>query len=187
MALGNDLWFEEMEGAQAMFFPPGISDHSSVIVYWGEEKRGLCADERRLALEFRKIKYNQFLFNKQRTNAQWIKEGDANTKFFHSLLKSRRSRNSINHITLQDGSVSTDSGIIKHEFSVYFKELLGQARECSPVDSVVVAQGHVVSGEQCRSLVRGATDKEIWSVLNNMGDDKAPGPDGFSASFFKRN
>ncbi|KAL9680174.1 hypothetical protein QQ045_018052 [Rhodiola kirilowii] len=34
-----------------------------------------CEIERSLALEFRKLKYNQFLFNKQRTNAQWIKEG----------------------------------------------------------------------------------------------------------------
>ncbi|KAL9690006.1 hypothetical protein QQ045_010399 [Rhodiola kirilowii] len=149
--------------------------------------RELCVDERRLALEFRKIKYNQLLFNKQRSNAQWIKEGDANTKFFHSLLKSRRIRNSINQVTLQDGSISTDSGSIKHEFSVYFRELLGQTRECCPVDPAVVTQGPVVIGEQCRALVRGATDKEIWAVLNSMGDDKAPGPDSFSASFFKRN
>ncbi|KAL9677072.1 hypothetical protein QQ045_005299 [Rhodiola kirilowii] len=45
----------------------------------------------------------------------------------------------------------------------------------------------MVSTEQCRVLVRGATDKEIWSVLNSIGDDKAPGPDGFSARFYKKN
>ncbi|KAL9667107.1 hypothetical protein QQ045_001455 [Rhodiola kirilowii] len=56
---------------------------------------GCCEEERRLALEFKKLKYNQFLFNRQRTNAQWIKEGDANNKFFLSLLKGRRSRNNI--------------------------------------------------------------------------------------------
>ncbi|KAL9683512.1 hypothetical protein QQ045_015334 [Rhodiola kirilowii] len=260
-----------MEGAQATFLPPEISDHSPVIVYWGEEKKinksfrycnfwenledyeeaiwstwsnvnkcrnlfmiqtklknmkimlkqrfvgrtrgmdkrvnlareallkaqsisesnandiGYCESKRRLALEFRKIKYNQFLFNKQRTNAQWIKEGDANTKFFHSLLKSRRTRNNITQITLGDGSVSTDSEIIKLEFTKYFKELLGQARTCSNVDSEAVAQGPVVNSEQCRSLVRGAADKEIWTALNCIGADKAPGPDGFSSSFFKRN
>ncbi|KAL9678541.1 hypothetical protein QQ045_016385 [Rhodiola kirilowii] len=101
---------------------------------------GFCEAERRLALEFRKLKYNQFVFNKQRTNAQWIKEGDANTKFFHSLLKSRRARNNVAQITLSDGS-----------------------------------------------LVRGATDKEIWSALNCIGNDKSSSPDGFSSSLFKRN
>ncbi|KAL9690764.1 hypothetical protein QQ045_011172 [Rhodiola kirilowii] len=270
-ALGNDLWFKKMEDAQALFLPPGISDHSPVIVHWGDEKRlvrnfrycnfwehlddyneairrtwntgnkcknlfmlqtklqmmkkmlkqnfvgrtrgmdermntaraalmdpqinsesnpndsELCALERKLALDFRKIKYNQFLFNKQRTNAQWIKEGDANTKFFHSLLKTRRNRNSINQITLQDGSTSTDIDIIKHEFSVYFRDLLGRAKDCCPVDADVVAQGPAVTEEQCRMLVRAVNDKEIWLVLSSMGNDKAPGPDGFSASFFKKN
>ncbi|CAM8908449.1 unnamed protein product [Rhodiola kirilowii] len=148
---------------------------------------GCCEDERRLVLEFRKVKYNQFLFNKQRTNAQWIKEGDANTKFFHSVLKSRRTRNNITQTTIGDGTVSTDSGVIKQKFSEYFKDLLGQARLCSSVDVEAVAQGHVVSSEQFRFLVRGAIDKEIWTALSCIGADRAPGPDGFSSSFFKRN
>ncbi|KAL9691391.1 hypothetical protein QQ045_011813 [Rhodiola kirilowii] len=37
-ALGNDLWFEEMEDAQALFLPPEISNHSPVIVYWGKRR-----------------------------------------------------------------------------------------------------------------------------------------------------
>ncbi|KAL9681181.1 hypothetical protein QQ045_012962 [Rhodiola kirilowii] len=270
-ALGNEVWFKEMEDAQACFHPPGISNHCPVMVYWGHEKKitrsfrycnfwenledyeeavrsswnngikctnmflfqsklksmkqmlkqkfvgrtrgmdirvnlarealfdaqgktennpsdaGLCEEERRPAAEFRKIKYNQFLFNKQRTHAQWIKEGDVNNKFFHSLLKSRRARNKISHVSLRDGSMSTDSGIIKKEISEYFKDLLGQARQCSRVDADAIAFGPMVSGDQCRLLVRGATDKEIWSALSNIGNDKAPGPDGFSSSFFKRN
>ncbi|KAL9689200.1 hypothetical protein QQ045_033634 [Rhodiola kirilowii] len=270
-ALGNSQLFEEMEGAQATFLSPGISDHSPVIVHWGEERKfkrsfrscnfwenledyeesvegiwnngikcrnlfmiqtklievksmmkqkfvgrtrgmekrvnlarlalleaqrnsecnpsdiGYCEEERRLALEFRKLKYNQFLFNKQRTNAQWIKEGDANNKFFHSLLKSRRAMNNVTQITVSDGSVSTDSEIIKQEFSNYFKELLGQTRSCNPAILEDVAYGPLVSGEHYRSFVRGATEKEIWSALSSIGADKAPGPDGFSSSFFKRN
>ncbi|KAL9683288.1 hypothetical protein QQ045_015108 [Rhodiola kirilowii] len=223
-ALGNHQWFDDMEEAQAVFLPPGISDHSPVLEKlegyeevvrskWsdgdkcrnlfmiqgklksmksmlkqsfvgstrGMDKRVTVAREallaaqsnsksnpsearfcdlvRRLAMEFRRLKYNQFLFNKQRTNAHWIKEGDANTKFFHSLLKSRRSRNAIIQITLGDGTVSTDREIIKQEFS----------------------------SEQCRFLVWGATDKEIWTALNSIGADKSPGPNGFSSSFFKSN
>ncbi|KAL9681396.1 hypothetical protein QQ045_013179 [Rhodiola kirilowii] len=147
---------------------------------------GFCDIERKLALEFRKLKYNQFLFNKQRTKAQWIKEEDANTKFFHSLLKSR-SKNTITQITLGDGIVSSDSESIKQEFSRYFREILGEARTCSSIDPEAVAQGPLVSSEQCRSLVRGAIDKEIWTALNSIGEEKSSGPDGFSSSFFKSN
>ncbi|CAM8904265.1 unnamed protein product [Rhodiola kirilowii] len=269
--LGNESWLMDMEDAQVTFQPPGISDHSPVIVYWGQEikinksfkycnfwenledyeeairsswstgnksrnlfmfqskmknvkimlkqnfvgrirgmdKRvndvrdalihaqskaelypndaGYREDECRLVLEFRKMKYNQFLFNKQRSKVQWIKEGDANTKFFHNVLKSRRARNIINHITLNDGSVSADRDVIKQEFVKYFKELLGQAGPCSSLVAEDVAQGPAINGEQCRLLVRGATDREIWTALNSIGNDRSPGPDGFSSSFFKRN
>ncbi|KAL9670895.1 hypothetical protein QQ045_008456 [Rhodiola kirilowii] len=50
-----------------------------------------------------------------------------------------------------------------------------------------VANGLEVNSEQCMFLVRGATEKEIWSALSCIGADKVPGPDGFSSSFFKRN
>ncbi|KAL9689817.1 hypothetical protein QQ045_010207 [Rhodiola kirilowii] len=255
-ALGNSVWFEEMEEAHAKFLSPSISDHSPVVVYWGQEERIIksfrycnfwdnleeyediirsiwscgnkcknlfmiqaklkymkhimkqrfvgstrgmdkrvnqtrealleaqrkseskpqdaecCNSERKMAMEFRKIKYNQFLFNKQRTKAQWIIEGDANTKFFHSLLKSR-SRNNIIQVSLGDGTVSTDRLIIKQELSKYFKELLGHERVCSNVKAKVVAQGPSVNSVQCKALVREATDKEIWAALNNIRADKA--------------
>ncbi|KAL9689657.1 hypothetical protein QQ045_010046 [Rhodiola kirilowii] len=270
-ALGNSMWFDEMEEDQAKFLSLGISDHSLVIVYWGQEARinksfrycnfwenlddyddiisntwrcgskclnmfmiqakmktmkhimkqslvgrtrGMekkvhqarealleaqrksecnpnddvyCAAERKLAKEFRKIKYNQFLFNKQRTKAHWIKEGDANTKFFHSLLKTRRTQNNIIQVTQADGTVPTDSLIIKQEFTNYFKGLLGQARVCNRIEGGVIAQGPTVNSIHCRSLVREATDNEIWAALNSIGSDKAPGPYDFSSSFFKRN
>ncbi|KAL9680917.1 hypothetical protein QQ045_012698 [Rhodiola kirilowii] len=130
---------------------------------------GLCEEERRLAIDFRKLKYNQFLFNKQRTNAQWIKEGDTNTKFFHSLLKKRRFRNNITQIFLGDGSVSTDSKIIRQEFSKYFKELLGQAKSCNSTEFGEVVQGPTISGEQCRynALPKGVNAAYIAVVPKN--------------------
>ncbi|CAM8906379.1 unnamed protein product [Rhodiola kirilowii] len=39
IALGNSVWFDEMEEAQANVLAPGISDHSPIIVSWGEERR----------------------------------------------------------------------------------------------------------------------------------------------------
>ncbi|KAL9665350.1 hypothetical protein QQ045_020769 [Rhodiola kirilowii] len=158
-ALGNDLWFEEMEGVQANFLPPTISDHSPVIVYWGEEKRIF------------KILGTDFV---GRTRGM-----DKRVNMTREALMEAPSNS--------ESNPTDNNDIIKHELSVYFKELLGQARVCSPIDSEEVAQGPVVTGEQCRSLVRGVTDKEIWSVLNCIGADKAPGLDGFSSSFFKRN
>jgi len=39
----------------------------------------------------------------QRSKSRWLKEGDANTKFFHNCVKMRKSRNSIKAIKDNDG------------------------------------------------------------------------------------
>ncbi|KAL9687698.1 hypothetical protein QQ045_032105 [Rhodiola kirilowii] len=91
-------------------------------------------------------------------------------------------------LNISEAVVFSDSlEAVSAEFSRYFREMLGKARTCSIIDPQTVAQGPVVNSEQCRPLVRGATDKEIWTTLISIGADKSPGPDGFSSSFFKSN
>lgn len=41
----------------------------------------------------------------QRSRSKWIKDGDANTRFFHNCLKVRTSRNSIKALKENDGWV----------------------------------------------------------------------------------
>ncbi|KAL9683788.1 hypothetical protein QQ045_021213 [Rhodiola kirilowii] len=106
-----------------------ISDHSPVIVYWGEEKK--------IQKSFRYCNFWENLDDYEDSVRCTWNNGN-------NLLKSRRARNNITLITLGDGSVSTDSDIIKQEFTKYFMELLGQARSCNPVDSGEVAQGPTI-------------------------------------------
>lgn len=77
--------------------------------------------------EFRKLKQYQMIFYKQRTKIQWMKEGDdANTQFFHSMLKSRQARNNISFVRKANGDTTTDKSVIKEEFISYFKSILGE-------------------------------------------------------------
>ncbi|KAL9668008.1 hypothetical protein QQ045_002379 [Rhodiola kirilowii] len=34
-AMGNESWFDEFQDAKAFFSPPGISDHSPILISWG--------------------------------------------------------------------------------------------------------------------------------------------------------
>jgi len=43
-----------------------------------------------------------------------------------------------------------------------------------------------VSSSQCLDLTKEVTDDEIQNVFFSLKDNKAPGPDGFNALFFKR-
>jgi len=44
----------------------------------------------------------------------------------------------------------------------------------------------VISSHQAASLLKEVTSEEIKEALFSIGNDKAPGPDGYSALFFKR-
>ncbi|KAL9671897.1 hypothetical protein QQ045_009470 [Rhodiola kirilowii] len=65
--------------------------------------------------------------------------------------------------------------------------ILAHVEDCSPIRPEVVNRGKKVEEEQCRALIREANDKEICNALSRIGLDKSPGPDGFSASFFRKN
>ena len=43
-----------------------------------------------------------------------------------------------------------------------------------------------VSEAQASDLIRAVSNEEIKSALLSIGDDKSPGPDGFSAYFYKK-
>ncbi|KAL9663696.1 hypothetical protein QQ045_019087 [Rhodiola kirilowii] len=83
--------------------------------------------------------------------------------------------------------VHTDEATIKKEFVNYFKSILAERKDCSPIDPAVVKNGELLEDHQCRALIREATDLDIWKALSKIGSDKSPGPDGFSASFFCKN
>ena len=46
---------------------------------------------------------------RQRSRTSWLKEGDRNTRFFHSKASQRRRRNSLVFLRLENGEVITDS------------------------------------------------------------------------------
>lgn len=56
--------------------------------------------------------------------------------------------------------------------------ILGQTSSRPSLKTELVCSGAVVLEEQCR---------EVWSALQSIGSDKAPGPDGFASKFFKSN
>lgn len=42
-----------------------------------------------------------------------------------------------------------------------------------------------LSSQQADDMIRDVSSEEIKSVIFSIGDDKSPGPDGFTAAFFK--
>ncbi|KAL9680372.1 hypothetical protein QQ045_018250 [Rhodiola kirilowii] len=147
----------------------------------------LIQKELSMVRDYRKLKEHQLLFYQQRAKIQWLQDGDSNSKFYHSFLKGRRSKNNISLVKGADGIVYTHLPSIKIEFLKYFKSILAESKPCSPIDPLIINRGNLIEDAQCRPLISEASDIEIWRALSRIGEDKSPGPDGFSARFFRKN
>lgn len=61
---------------------------------------------------------------KQKSRIRWLKEGERNTKFFHSTTIQRRIHNTITFIQKQDGGRVEKHTEMEQEFINHFKEVL---------------------------------------------------------------
>uniref|UniRef100_A0A2N9G614 Uncharacterized protein n=1 Tax=Fagus sylvatica TaxID=28930 RepID=A0A2N9G614_FAGSY len=118
---------------------------------------------------------------RQKSRVKWLKEGDKNTKYFHTVANSHRRRNSIRQLSI-NGVLSTDQEAIKAEISGFYRQLYIEETTCRPLlDGLSFSS---ISPEEASWLERPFEEEEICQVVRNMNGDKAPGPDGFPMAFY---
>jgi hypothetical protein len=123
---------------------------------------------------------------KQRSRQLWLTLGDKNTGFFHACTKGRLAVNKFSVIENEEGTTFYEEHQILKVISEYYQKIFttkpGERR------SVIAATLQpCISDETNRKLTRMPTAKEIKTACFSIHADKAPGPDGFSASFFQTN
>ncbi|CAH9101392.1 unnamed protein product [Cuscuta europaea] len=114
-------------------------------------------------------------------------QSDRCTKYFHSIVKKRQAKNSIASIRLQDGTLTQSMDQVAKEFISFFKGLFGTVVPSLDFDPNILASGNTIDQSLFDSLISPVTDLEIKEALFDIGNDKAPGPDGYSLAFFKSN
>ena len=120
---------------------------------------------------------------KQRSRQLWLTLGDKNTSFFHASTKSRRARNRITIIETNSGIPVYEEDQIAKVISEYFKEVFTSSNP--PATEVVFrALTPCISQATNDKLTLLPSTEEIKEAMFAIQPDKAPGPDGFSASFF---
>ncbi|GJY25818.1 RNA-directed DNA polymerase, eukaryota, reverse transcriptase zinc-binding domain protein [Tanacetum coccineum] len=122
-------------------------------------------------------------FLKQKAKINWLKEGDSNSAFFHKSVKSRISRSRIDVVTNSDGMVFENENAAS-AFVSHYEAFLGQSgTTCGLNDNDLF---HVILDQNVAiDMIRNVTRQEVKNALFSMGNDKAPGPDGYMAAFFK--
>jgi hypothetical protein len=119
---------------------------------------------------------------KQSSRIANLKEGDANTKFFHLRVNARRRKNHIHRLKHNNGWVTGHDEKEKVIFD-HFKSVMGRGDPSS--HDFNWAELNLTS-PNLQGLGEPITEDEVKVAIAQMPGDKAPGPDGFTGSFFKR-
>uniref|UniRef100_A0A803NUS5 Reverse transcriptase domain-containing protein n=1 Tax=Cannabis sativa TaxID=3483 RepID=A0A803NUS5_CANSA len=124
------------------------------------------------------------IFWRQRSKQLWLKNGDQNSKFFHSKASSLRRNNNIVCLKDEMGTPKYwDTGLGELMLDYFSKIFTAEPGNCSEVLSCVSPR---VTDDENAILIRPIEDQEVKDALFQMHPDKSPGPDGMNPKFFQK-
>ncbi|XP_057793280.1 uncharacterized protein LOC131009894 [Salvia miltiorrhiza] len=123
---------------------------------------------------------------RQRAKQFWLKDGDQNTKFFHSMASARRKVNTITRLQRDDGSWASTQDEMRNTAKDYFTAIFERSDGVGDFSQVLGKLRHCIDESKNVELTQPFTPKEFTDALNQMHPDKSPGPDGFNPKFYQR-
>ncbi|KAG7599644.1 hypothetical protein ISN44_As06g038180 [Arabidopsis suecica] len=119
-----------------------------------------------------------------KSRIQWLYLGDKNTRYFHERTKQRRSHNRITSLQDEEGNIRNSEEEIYKIIHSYFQQIYTSSG-MQQLEGVLQHIQPKVTPEIKSKLLEPVTEDEIFQALTHMNADKAPGPDGFNAGFYK--
>ncbi|GKF25928.1 RNA-directed DNA polymerase, eukaryota, reverse transcriptase zinc-binding domain protein, partial [Tanacetum coccineum] len=121
----------------------------------------------------------------QKSKIKWLSLGDRNNDFFHKTLRGRYQRNKIEKVQGVNG-INHEGKDVVDQFVTHFQNFLCQKSDFKDISECRSLFYNKISNKEAYSMVSDVSSKEIKDALFDIGDNKAPGPDGYSAVFFKK-
>lgn len=144
-------------------------------------------ERNQLREELNKAYYEEEIYWKQKTRNNCLKAGDKNTKFFHSVAKTRRIRNTLNTILDENSIIQRGDTAIREVAGKYFQKLYSSEQVSEEVYTKVFdGFEERISDEINTDLTRNVTKKEIEDAVFLIGPNRAPGPYCFSGAFYQQ-
>ncbi|KAJ0788215.1 putative RNA-directed DNA polymerase [Helianthus annuus] len=150
------------------------------------ENRGLTEEEHWIHVEnsllLKEIEERKTKDLRQRSRVRWAKDGDENSKYFHSMVNCRKASNKIHGLRI-NGSWCSKPSLVKKSIFQFFRDKFKEDLGCRP--EVVCDNIKRLSSAEASLLVEGFSKEEIKNAVSECGSDRAPGPDGFNFKFIK--
>jgi len=120
---------------------------------------------------------------RQKAKVRWFKNGDSFTKFFHSSLRWRISKNEVKGIEV-GGLWSEEPSTVRTEAKKLFDNRFKATKDLRVKLDAVEFKSLTMSDNL--SLLEGFTEKEIRDAVWQCEGSKSLGPDGFNFNFLKK-
>ncbi|XXG74779.1 hypothetical protein AAC387_Pa07g3408 [Persea americana] len=119
----------------------------------------------------------------QKSRVNWLQHGDRNTSFFHASTISRRQRNKIFYLKLQNVKWSSDLDMIKENIVGFYQKLYTSKNPssndiCSLVEPKLTASMVAAFNEPVLPV-------EVKTAIFQLGALSAPRPNGMSGIFYQ--
>nr|GEU66070.1 RNA-directed DNA polymerase, eukaryota, reverse transcriptase zinc-binding domain protein [Tanacetum cinerariifolium] len=159
-----------------------IQDLKVRIRAWIKDKRSSVSGEKDF-IKKELIDIDRLLDGGDKSKIKWAIEGDENSKFFQGLINKKRSQLAIREIFV-DGIWCTNLNKVNEAFFKLF-----EARFKKPVNhrlKINFLFSKRLSDVQASDLERRVSRDEIRLAVWNCGENKSPGPDGYSFEFLRK-
>nr|GEW26151.1 hypothetical protein [Tanacetum cinerariifolium] len=122
-------------------------------------------------------------FLKQKAKVDWLRDGDANAAYFYKSVKTRDSRSRIDVVMNSEGVIYENEKVAE-ALVTHYEMFLGQHGTVIPLCDSNLFQNRL-DDVAAIEMIREVSDQEIKDAIFSMRNDKSPGPDGYTAAFFK--
>ncbi|GKD17093.1 RNA-directed DNA polymerase, eukaryota, reverse transcriptase zinc-binding domain protein [Tanacetum coccineum] len=123
-------------------------------------------------------------FLKQKAKIEWLDVGDSNSAYFHKSVKGRNQRSRIEAI-LNSNNIEVSGPSVPDVFVAHYEAFLGNNVLCEELNVEGLFQSKVTD-KSYGDMVRHVSDDEIKAAMFDIGDDRTPGPNGYTSAFFKK-
>ena len=119
----------------------------------------------------------------QRSHLLWARDGDKNTKYFHSRATKWYRRNLIVGIRDDQDRWHDQLDDIASFLIKYYQDLFSSTRQ-QVLSNVLECNPNVINKEMNNLLCVEFLESEVGAALHQMFPLKAPGPDGMHSLFY---
>lgn len=118
----------------------------------------------------------------QNSRAKWLREGDKNTCYFHTIDFIRRRKNNIELVDSEGGLIDSPDELKKEAVSL-FSKIFKEDHQVRP--TFENREFKQPNSSQVETLTSPFTHDEINNAVASCDSSKAPGPNGFNFKFVK--